>query len=45
VIDRSQSQEIKRIDGSFVVGFDKEKKMYVIYNIEEEKFLNWEIED
>jgi hypothetical protein len=37
--------EILKIDGPFAVGFDKKKKMYVVLNIDEEKFYEWEIQD
>ena len=42
MIDKSQSQEILKIDGPFAVGFDKKKEMFFVYNIDEEKFLKWE---
>ena len=42
MIDKSQSQKVLVIDGPFAVGFDEKKKMFVVYNIDEEKFLKWE---
>jgi hypothetical protein len=38
VIDQSQSQELLRIDGPFAVAFDEQKKIYLVYNYDEDKF-------
>jgi hypothetical protein len=45
VISKSQSQEYLEIAGPFAVIFDEEKKMYAVYNIDEEKHCEWKIED
>jgi hypothetical protein len=45
VIDQSQSQETLIIDGPFAVAFDEKKKMYLVYNYDEEKFFEWKIEN
>ena len=45
MIDKSRSQEILKIDGPFAVAFDEKKKMYFVYNYDEEKFYEWKIED
>jgi hypothetical protein len=42
VIDQSQAKEVLKIDGPFAVGFDNKKEMFLVYNIDEEKFLKWE---
>ena len=42
MIDKSQLQKVLKIEGPFAVGFDNKKKMFVVYNIDEEKFLKWE---
>jgi hypothetical protein len=45
VIDQSQSQETLHIDGPFAVAFDEQKKMFLVYNYDDEKFCEWKIED
>jgi hypothetical protein len=40
--EKFHSLEILKIDGPFAVGFDRN---YVVYNIDEEKFYEWEIEN
>ena len=45
MINRSKSQETLKIDGPFAVAFDKLKKMYLVYNYDEEKFYEWKIQD
>ena len=45
MIDYDRSQESLRIDGPFAVAFDEQKKMYLVYNYDEDKFYEWKIED
>ena len=45
MFDQSQSQETLKIDGPFAVAVDEQKKMYLVYNYDEEKFYKWKIED
>ena len=45
MIDQSKSQEILKFDGPFAVAFDEQKKMYLVYNYDEDIFYEWKIED
>jgi hypothetical protein len=45
VIDQSKSQETLKVDGPFAVAFDEQKKMYLVYNYDEDKFYEWKIKD
>jgi hypothetical protein len=38
VIRNDQSQDTLKIDGPFAVAFDEQKKMYLVYNYDEDKF-------
>ena len=45
MIDSREEQLILTIDNPFIVLFDEKKKIYSVYNYDEEKFYKWEIED